>query len=957
VLRLNTNTDPEEPTRQLDASGGQGLQIGEGNEQVNQYISTYVQHQIIDGHSRQPSSPDVSDAELKTTSSIASATNSQSPGTFSLRPPLGNLPVRIRGRDELIDRLQHRLEDRPDRIQVLHGLGGCGKTTVALGLARSAREHGYSVYWVSATGEDRLTTGMREVARELGASDDEINDAWTGLTSAMDLVWRYLDAAATPWLLVLDNADVPSRLAAYEGAPGDGTGWARPSGRGMTVITSRIGSAETWGQSAERYLVDVLSSDDGAEVLIDLAGQVGTAAEARNLAARLGGLPLALRLAGSYLARASRGAGILRYRHRGPSGLRTFIAYTDALGDLGTKLLDEGASNSSTENQLEHLHRQLISRTWEISLDLLHSQGLPEARLIMRLFSCFAAVPFPVDIIDMDVITEHGLLTDPTLADQVERAIEALVDFSLIDVTIVSDNICLVAHRVVLEANAHLLSQASPEDQSAVWGAAAGILRSATEPAPEIPANWERWRLLTPHIWAAVTAVPADVPDLVAEVIATGLSAFAYLWFSGNSEDATSLVNIMMMRSEKLEADHPVRLSIRHRYALANLRGEEVNTEFANILSAQQRVLGNEHQETLITHHNWAASLQGIGRLAEAETELRNVLDARRRVLGPADPYTLITQSAIAEVMAARGHSDEATSEYQSMIEHLESGKHSDHRFVPLEARHQMAHILDKAKKFAKAEVEYRSVLDELEGFKATESYLYSDMTICLSRNLYSQRRYSEALDEVDKGLKLLANLGGKRDRDTTKILRVRHERGDILRFIGQYDRAEVEIRAVLELRRQDSDRQDSVILQERHCLAHALEGQGRYADAESEMSEVVAAYESILGANSRPLYTAKYCYAMVLEKQGRWLEAEPQFEAVLAAEGETLGLDHSNTLVTEFKLAQVRHASGVATKEETLAIYDAILAKREEKFGKDHPRTREVRKERDRLTVDSEDA
>jgi tetratricopeptide (TPR) repeat protein len=951
---LNSNADSERSPRELDASGGQGLQIGEGNEQVNQYISTYVQRQIIGGDSRPAASFVVSDDEAKATANGLSATNSMGPGTFSLRPPLGNLPVRIRGRDQLIDRLQDRLEDRPDRIQVLYGLGGCGKTTVALGLARYAREHGYSVYWVSATGEDRLTTGMREVARELGASDDEINDAWSGLTSAMDLVWRYLDTAEVPWLLVLDNADVPARLSAYEGAPGDGTGWARPSGRGMTVITSRMGAAETWGQGAERHLVDALSSDDGAEVLIDLAGQVGTADEARNLAGRLGGLPLALRLAGSYLARASRGAGILRHRHRGPFGLRTFVAYTDALGDLGTELLDEGAVHSSTDIQLEHLHRQLVSRTWEISLDLLHDQGLPEARMIMRLFSCFAALPFPVDLIHIDVITERGLLADPTLADQVERAIEALVDFSLIDIAVVSDTICLVAHRLVLEANARLLSEASPEDQTAVWGAVAGILSSATKPAPEIPANWERWRLLTPHIWAAVTAVPPDIPDLVAEVIATSLSAFTYLWFSGNTEDAASLVDMLMMRSEALGSDHPVRLSIRHRYALVNINEEEEVQEFADILSAQRRILGDEHPETLITYHNWAASLRNTGHLAEAETELRNVLDARRRVLGPSDPYTLVTQSAIAEVMTTRGHSDEATSEYQSMIKHLESGKHTDHRFVPLEARHQMAHILDKSKKFADAEAEYRSVLYELEDIRATDSYIYRDMTVCLGRNLASQRRYPEALDEMGKALKLLARPDRQSDRNIAKLLGVRHERADILRGSGQYDQAETEIRAVLEIRHQGSDQQDSVILQERHCLAHALEGQGRYSDAELELREIVATYESILDASSQPVRAAKYCYASVLQEQDRWLEAEAQFQAVLAAETEVLGLDHSDTLVTAFRLAQIQHASGAATKEETLAIYNALLVKQEKKAGKDHYRTLAVRKERDRLTAGS---
>jgi tetratricopeptide (TPR) repeat protein len=951
---LAGNVDPGKRASQLDASSGQGLQIGEGNEQVNQFISTYVENQVIEHPPGTAPAVGATDGASGVNTRNVSAADLRRPGTFSLRPPLGNLPVRIRGRGPLISGLQRRLEKRPDQVQVLHGLGGCGKTTIALGLARYAREHGYSVYWVSAAGDDRLATGMREVARELKAGDDEIDDAWAGRSSAMDLVWRYLDAAPVPWLLVFDNADIPARLAAYEGSPGDGTGWARPSPRGMTVVTSRTGSPETWGQRAERHLVDVLDPGDGADVLIDLAGQAGTADEARNLAARLGGLPLALRLAGSYLARASRGAGILRHRHRGPSGLRTFAAYTAALGDLSTELLDEGAVHSSTDIRLEHLHRQLVSRTWEISLDLLHSQGLPEARMIMRLLSCFAAAPFPVDLFDIDLITARGLLSDPTLEDQVDRALEALVDFSLLDVTVVSDITCLVAHRLVLEANARWLSGARAEDQAAAWGAAAGLLRSATEPAPELPTNWDRWRLLTPHIRAAVAAIPTEDTDLVAQVIGTGLRAFAYLVFSGSHKDAVSLADVLMKRSEALKADHPLRLSVRHRYALMNLSGMEETREYADILSAQSQLLGAEHPETLITHHNWAASLRSAGDLATAEAELRKVLETRRRVLGPADPYTLITQSEIARVMKARGHSDEAASEYQEMIQHLESGNHTDHRFVPLEARHQMAHVLDEAKKFTIAETEYRSVLSELEVYNAMDSGLYRDMTACLARNLVSQGRHPEALVEMERTLSLLTQSNADQDLHAPKILLIRHERGDILSKMGRYDQAEDEIRAVLEIRRQGGNQEDSVILQERHCLAHALEGQGKHPEAESEMSQVVAAYENILGTGDAKVRAAKYCLARMLQHQGHSLEAEIQYEAVLAAETQALGTDHTDTLATKFRLAQVRHASGAATKAETLTIYDAIIAKQEEILGKNHPRIDGVRKERDRLAAES---
>ncbi|MBW5426195.1 hypothetical protein GKQ77_32355, partial [Streptomyces sp. BG9H] len=257
-----------------------------------------------------PSAPGASGPDPSPHNAPASAV----PGTFTVRAPYGELPPRVRGRDGLLADLHRALTADRDRIQVLYGLGGCGKTTVALGLARLAKDEGHQVFWLSAATRDSLVTGMRQVARDLGVPEPRVEEAWSGRASAMDLVWRALDGAERPWLLVVDNVDEPGRTASLHGSPGDGTGWIRPSGAGLTVVTTRIGNPAVWGGEATCRPVDVLSPEDGAEVLVDFAGNAGPMADARALARRLGGMPLALKLAGSYLARTGRGAGLLRRR-------------------------------------------------------------------------------------------------------------------------------------------------------------------------------------------------------------------------------------------------------------------------------------------------------------------------------------------------------------------------------------------------------------------------------------------------------------------------------------------------------------------------------------------------------------------------------------------------------------------------------------------------------------------
>jgi hypothetical protein len=128
-----------------------------------------------------------------------SESSTVTPGLFSVAPPLGELPVRVRGRDAILDQLSADLDGPVDRVHVLHGLGGCGKTTIALRLAHIAQERGLRVFWISVASQDQLLTGMRQVAHELDIDSKDIEDAWTGQTSAIDLVWRHLDASSDRW--------------------------------------------------------------------------------------------------------------------------------------------------------------------------------------------------------------------------------------------------------------------------------------------------------------------------------------------------------------------------------------------------------------------------------------------------------------------------------------------------------------------------------------------------------------------------------------------------------------------------------------------------------------------------------------------------------------------------------------------------------------------------------------
>ena len=223
---------------------------------------------------------------------------------------LGKLPAEVRGREGLLGELRRALRPYPwraSRAFVIAGVGGLGKSTVALAAARMARDRGCRVWWVSAADAATLTGGMLEVLRDLGAPESVTVPVREGERTAPERAWEFLNgrhAAGRRWLLVLDGADDPEALASADAmTPADGRGWLRADPAGMVIVTTRNRNPEVWGTAVTLRELRPLDDESGVRVLRDLAPAVADPGgrEALDLSRRLGGLPLALHLAGAYL--------------------------------------------------------------------------------------------------------------------------------------------------------------------------------------------------------------------------------------------------------------------------------------------------------------------------------------------------------------------------------------------------------------------------------------------------------------------------------------------------------------------------------------------------------------------------------------------------------------------------------------------------------------------------------
>jgi hypothetical protein len=192
-------------------------------------------------------------------------------------------PVLLAGREELLADLDTKLTgggDSGPRIVSLCGLGGAGKTSVAVEYAHRHLADVGVAWQFGAEDATVLATGFTELAAQLGAQD------LAGTQDPVASVHAVLAASFTDWLLVLDNA--PDRAAVTQFLP--------PDGPGRVLITSR---SQLWppGRALE---VPVLDLEAAAEFLVNRTGDPGRQA-ALDLAGELGQLPLALEQAAAYI--------------------------------------------------------------------------------------------------------------------------------------------------------------------------------------------------------------------------------------------------------------------------------------------------------------------------------------------------------------------------------------------------------------------------------------------------------------------------------------------------------------------------------------------------------------------------------------------------------------------------------------------------------------------------------
>ncbi len=703
--------------------------------------------------------------------------------------PTGLLPSVVRDRDYELTQLRRLLRRPRGDFVILAGMGGVGKSTIASAFAEHVestrtRWQRVNVWFVPAADPSSLTGALATVARELGAAQADVEAIGTGKTDAPDRLWRLLHSARHRWLLILDNADDPAVLARPmpiimslgssdgpgAGMPADGTGWVRPTKRGLVVVTSRNGDPSCWGRHARILSVNPLADADATQVLLDRAPHAGDAFQARALAQRLGGLPLALRTAGSYL-------------NSDPASVTSFRDYEIELMLTQKPELKAAASD-----------REIPVRTFEISLNHLSRKGVPQARPLLRLLSCYASPnPIPRDLLRLEGL--RGILAPDLAPDgqaiaqhELEQGLQELKHLSLIGFEQADTGTgqrSVVVHPVIADTNReHLRADDDTMIDAALIRRLAVDLLSAALYRLDVenPADWPAFVMLGPHLHALFKTVADEVDDvrLRALLRVATMAAHAHYQYGAVAE-AKRLAQAALDRLSRLPDDDADSLGTKHYLAwfLVILRQpREAEAIYRNVLARRERILGADHPDTLWTRHELAWLAACDGHWAEAEAAYRAVLDVRRRTLGCEHADTLMTRHELAWAIANQGRAQEAEQLLIIVLAERQGVLGEEHPRT-LWTRHELAWAIANQGRWAEAEAAYRDVLDARRRLLRPNHPAILTAMQELAWTIASQGRHSEALKLYQEVLDARRGILGEDDPDTLAtseaIERLRH--------------------------------------------------------------------------------------------------------------------------------------------------------------------------------------
>lgn len=593
--------------------------------------------------------------------------------------PVWNVPFPrnpfFTGREQLLTSLHLALTSQPvlaahTRSYGLQGLGGSGKTQLAIEYAYRYRGEYDAVLWIEAENQSTLTSSFVALAELLALPEQNEGDQ----NKLVAAVLRWLHSHRG-WLLIFDNVEDRSLLTSFLPA----------TDRGAMLLTTRL---QTLGTLAQRVDLPLMTIQEGCDFLLARtkhlrqrkqrqANNPQEMAAARQIVVQMGELPLALEQAGAYIEATQ----------------CSLADYVHLFQKASLRLLDEHAASSD--------HPLSVSRTFLLIFEQV-VRRYPAAAELLTVCAFLAPEAIPEQFF-LAGATLLGEDFEALAADRLafEEALEVLLSYSLVQRDASTHTLSI--HRLVQVVLKGQLSAdnwrkraaqvtramtrffpANEDMQTDYWWnceqllahALVCISHSEYEPAPDGLALALMNHVaiyLTKHaryveaepLFLRAARIGVEIFGPHHALVAEALNGLGCLYYEqGRNELAEASLQQARLICEQISEPDYLQLA----YPLNNLgrlycrlgKYAQARIWYQQALHIREQALGPEH--LLMAHplNNLGILCHLLGRYEQAEPLYRQALRIREQVLGPKHPQLAYPLTCLGELYRQQGREKRA---------------------------------------------------------------------------------------------------------------------------------------------------------------------------------------------------------------------------------------------------------------------------------------------------------
>ncbi|UZF74617.1 FxSxx-COOH system tetratricopeptide repeat protein [Amycolatopsis mediterranei] len=510
----------------------------------------------------------------------------------------GSVPPRnpnFTGRQELLRELSERVMSGTTAVlpSALHGMGGIGKTQMAVEYIYGHLREYDIVWWISATEAAQIRVALTELAQALNLpGSGEANTAIPAVREALRIGRPY-----RRWLLVFDSAEDVAMVRQF----------FPTNGPGEILITSR--NAE-WASVARPLEVAVFERAESVELLRRRGPEIDVA-EAEQLAERLGDLPLAIEQAAAW--RAETGMPVQEY-------LRLF-------DEKVAEILD---TSSPADYEVS------VAAAWNVAFEELGKRN-PMAHQLLQICAFFA--PEPISRAFFSGVGSISILPeiDTALRDPMKlaRAIRDINRYSLAKIDHRTNSIVL--HRLVQIV---LRDRMTPQHRAEMRHGAHSLLAKRDPGDPTSSKQWPRYQEILPHVYPSEIV---ECDDRWVRELVINLMRYLYQW--GDHDEALRLAKTAHEDwTERLGSDDEQTMQAAERLGYYYwVTGKYADAAEINqtLLETRRRLSGDNSEETLAAQIAVSGDLSARGDFLASRDLTEDVYHKANGLFGEDDPVTL----------------------------------------------------------------------------------------------------------------------------------------------------------------------------------------------------------------------------------------------------------------------------------------------------------------------------